>query len=90
MIEITFNNNTIQLVNYSSTPFRGDYFFIDLNSNLTFSRGWATLDPGQYVDIDMGSSFMWDKIQELGFNVKLVNNLDTPYTSCRPQHLFHR
>jgi len=97
MIEITFNNNTSQLVNYSSTPFRGDYFFIDLNSNLTFSRGWATLDPGQYVDIDMGSSFMWDKIQELGFNVKLVNNLDTPtlvadhniyFTDNKPQYHF--
>ena len=62
------SNNEIELLNYGNEMVDGYYYFLNLDDNLCFTKGFVVFHPGQWVSIGIGA---WNF--DVGVQVKLCD-----------------
>ena len=71
MIKSTLSEKHINCFNHGDVTFDGYYYFADLNSQLTFARGWLNLPPN--CSTNLCTAHFPSPVYELGFRLILDN-----------------
>lgn len=91
MIKSFIEQDKVLCLNYGTTKYEGYFYFVDLNSGLTCSRGWCTMDSNQTLPLQY-PEYLNDS---LGFRIllysldnELVHSQDFYFKEGSPEYYF--